>query len=182
MRVGKMSMGVSLEGRCPFSIIGWWRLAMSIPPEINANGQLKAVLKRAVKTCCRRDHSPSQAGWSRFAGGSWGASANGRVSNSPEFCARPTTEFRKSKPDCDRTERLSISESRLMVEKSVAPLHTRLDLRRLSSTYETSIDSPGCAVVEEVAHDQARLSTGSLQRSAFRSAPRRQPGNSGLPL
>ncbi|MDA7621892.1 asparagine synthase (glutamine-hydrolyzing) [bacterium] len=50
MRVDKMSMGVSLEGRVPFLDHKFVELAMSIPTEVKIrDGQLKAVLKRAVR-------------------------------------------------------------------------------------------------------------------------------------
>jgi asparagine synthase (glutamine-hydrolysing) len=50
MRVDKMSMGVSLEGRVPFLDHKLVELAMSIPDEVKMrNGVLKAVLKKAVR-------------------------------------------------------------------------------------------------------------------------------------
>ncbi len=49
MRVDKMSMGVSLEGRMPFLDHKFVELAMSIPSEVKTrNGNLKHILKRAV--------------------------------------------------------------------------------------------------------------------------------------
>ena len=50
MRVDKMSMGVSLEGRVPFLDHKFVELAMSIPPEVKTrNGTLKYILKKAVR-------------------------------------------------------------------------------------------------------------------------------------
>jgi asparagine synthase (glutamine-hydrolysing) len=50
MRVDKMSMGVSLEGRVPFLDHELVTLAMSIPTETKVgDGELKRVLKRAVR-------------------------------------------------------------------------------------------------------------------------------------
>jgi asparagine synthase (glutamine-hydrolysing) len=50
MRVDKMSMGVSLEGRVPFLDHKFVELAMSIPEETKTNGgTLKHVLKKAVR-------------------------------------------------------------------------------------------------------------------------------------
>jgi asparagine synthase (glutamine-hydrolysing) len=50
MRVDKMSMGVSLEGRVPFLDYKFVELAMSIPPEMKTrNGTLKHILKKAVR-------------------------------------------------------------------------------------------------------------------------------------
>lgn len=50
MRVDKMSMGVSLEGRVPFLDHKFVELAMSIPERVKTrNGQLKHILKRAVR-------------------------------------------------------------------------------------------------------------------------------------
>ena len=50
MRVDKMAMGVSLEGRVPFLDHKFVELAMSIPAEMKTkDGQLKSVLKGAVR-------------------------------------------------------------------------------------------------------------------------------------
>jgi asparagine synthase (glutamine-hydrolysing) len=50
MRVDKMSMGVSLEGRVPFLDHKFVELAMSIPAAVKTrNGDLKYVLKKAVR-------------------------------------------------------------------------------------------------------------------------------------
>jgi asparagine synthase (glutamine-hydrolysing) len=50
MRVDKMSMGVSLEGRVPFLDHKFVELAMSIPTAIKTkNGDLKHILKKAVR-------------------------------------------------------------------------------------------------------------------------------------
>jgi asparagine synthase (glutamine-hydrolysing) len=50
MRVDKMSMGVSLEGRVPFLDHKFVELAMSIPAEVKVrNGSLKYILKKAVR-------------------------------------------------------------------------------------------------------------------------------------
>lgn len=50
MRVDKMSMGVSLEGRVPFLDHRFVELAMSIPSALKTKGgQLKAILKQAVR-------------------------------------------------------------------------------------------------------------------------------------
>jgi asparagine synthase (glutamine-hydrolysing) len=50
MRVDKMSMGVSLEGRVPFLDHKFVELAMSIPSEMKLrNGTLKHMLKKAVR-------------------------------------------------------------------------------------------------------------------------------------
>jgi asparagine synthase (glutamine-hydrolysing) len=50
MRVDKMSMGVSLEGRVPFLDHKFVELAMSIPTAIKTkNGTLKYILKQAVR-------------------------------------------------------------------------------------------------------------------------------------
>lgn len=50
MRVDKMSMGVSLEGRVPFLDHKFVELAMSIPTSIKTkNGVLKYILKKAVR-------------------------------------------------------------------------------------------------------------------------------------
>ncbi len=50
MRVDKMSMGVSLEGRVPFLDHKFVELALSIPSAIKTkNGQLKHILKKAVR-------------------------------------------------------------------------------------------------------------------------------------
>jgi asparagine synthase (glutamine-hydrolysing) len=50
MRVDKMSMGVSLEGRVPFLDHKFVELAMSIPESVKTrNGQLKYILKKAVR-------------------------------------------------------------------------------------------------------------------------------------
>lgn len=50
MRVDKMSMGVSLEGRVPFLDHKFVELAMSIPSNIKTkNGTLKYILKKAVR-------------------------------------------------------------------------------------------------------------------------------------
>ncbi|MDO8944629.1 MAG: asparagine synthase C-terminal domain-containing protein, partial [Desulfobacterales bacterium] len=50
MRVDKMSMGVSLEGRVPFLDHKFVELAMSIPAAVKTrNGTLKAILKKAVR-------------------------------------------------------------------------------------------------------------------------------------
>ncbi len=50
MRVDKMSMGVSLEGRVPFLDYKFVELAMSIPSSIKTkNGELKYILKKAVR-------------------------------------------------------------------------------------------------------------------------------------
>ena len=50
MRVDKMSMGVSLEGRVPFLDHKFVELALSIPTAVKMrNGELKAILKRAVR-------------------------------------------------------------------------------------------------------------------------------------
>ena len=50
MRVDKMSMGVSLEGRVPFLDHRFVELAMSIPTDVKTrNGTLKHILKRAVR-------------------------------------------------------------------------------------------------------------------------------------
>lgn len=50
MRVDKMSMGVSLEGRVPFLDHKFVELAMSIPTEVKIrNGTLKHILKKAVR-------------------------------------------------------------------------------------------------------------------------------------
>jgi asparagine synthase (glutamine-hydrolysing) len=50
MRVDKMSMGVSLEGRVPFLDHEFVQLAMSIPERSKMNGgTLKHILKKAVR-------------------------------------------------------------------------------------------------------------------------------------
>jgi asparagine synthase (glutamine-hydrolysing) len=50
MRVDKMSMGVSLEGRVPFLDHKFVELAMSIPSSVKTqNGTLKHILKKAVR-------------------------------------------------------------------------------------------------------------------------------------
>ncbi|MCA9095237.1 MAG: asparagine synthase C-terminal domain-containing protein, partial [Planctomycetaceae bacterium] len=50
MRVDKMSMGVSLEGRVPFLDHKFVELAMSIPSKMKTkNGTLKYLLKKAVR-------------------------------------------------------------------------------------------------------------------------------------
>jgi asparagine synthase (glutamine-hydrolysing) len=50
MRVDKMSMGVSLEGRVPFLDHKFVELAMSIPEKIKTkNGTLKYILKKSVR-------------------------------------------------------------------------------------------------------------------------------------
>jgi asparagine synthase (glutamine-hydrolysing) len=50
MRVDKMSMGVSLEGRVPFLDHKFVELAMSIPQSLKTkNGTLKYMLKKAVR-------------------------------------------------------------------------------------------------------------------------------------
>ncbi|MBF0186791.1 MAG: asparagine synthase (glutamine-hydrolyzing) [Magnetococcales bacterium] len=50
MRVDKMSMGVSLEGRVPFLDHRFVELALSIPTEVKLrDGQVKHILKRAVR-------------------------------------------------------------------------------------------------------------------------------------
>jgi asparagine synthase (glutamine-hydrolysing) len=50
MRVDKMSMGVSLEGRVPFLDHKFVELAMSIPSAVKIrNGSLKHILKKAVR-------------------------------------------------------------------------------------------------------------------------------------
>jgi asparagine synthase (glutamine-hydrolysing) len=50
MRVDKMSMGVSLEGRVPFLDHKFVELAMSIPTDVKSrNGTLKYILKKAVR-------------------------------------------------------------------------------------------------------------------------------------
>jgi asparagine synthase (glutamine-hydrolysing) len=50
MRVDKMSMGVSLEGRIPFLDHKFVELAMSIPSSVKTrNGTLKHILKKAVR-------------------------------------------------------------------------------------------------------------------------------------
>ena len=50
MRVDKMSMGVSLEGRVPFLDHKFVELAMSIPQKIKTkNGTLKSILKKSVR-------------------------------------------------------------------------------------------------------------------------------------
>lgn len=50
MRVDKMSMGVSLEGRVPFLDHKFVELAMSIPQKIKTkNGVLKSILKKSVR-------------------------------------------------------------------------------------------------------------------------------------
>jgi asparagine synthase (glutamine-hydrolysing) len=50
MRVDKMSMGVSLEGRVPFLDHKFVELAMSIPSKAKTNGgTLKHILKKAVR-------------------------------------------------------------------------------------------------------------------------------------
>jgi asparagine synthase (glutamine-hydrolysing) len=50
MRVDKMSMGVSLEGRVPFLDRKFVELAMSIPAALKTrNGTLKHILKKAVR-------------------------------------------------------------------------------------------------------------------------------------
>src|SRR6266545_6856306 len=50
MRVDKMSMGVSLEGRVPFLDHKFVELAMSIPASLKfKNGTLKYILKKAVR-------------------------------------------------------------------------------------------------------------------------------------
>ena len=50
MRVDKMSMGVSLEGRVPFLDHKFVELAMSIPAAVKTrNGTLKHILKKAVR-------------------------------------------------------------------------------------------------------------------------------------
>ena len=50
MRVDKMSMGVSLEGRVPFLDHKFVELAMSIPTAVKTkNGELKHILKKAVR-------------------------------------------------------------------------------------------------------------------------------------
>jgi asparagine synthase (glutamine-hydrolysing) len=50
MRIDKMSMGVSLEGRVPFLDHKFVELAMSIPEGVKTkNGTLKYILKKAVR-------------------------------------------------------------------------------------------------------------------------------------
>jgi asparagine synthase (glutamine-hydrolysing) len=50
MRIDKMSMGVSLEGRVPFLDHKFVELAMSIPESVKTkNGILKYILKKAVR-------------------------------------------------------------------------------------------------------------------------------------
>src|SRR5262249_24655291 len=50
MRVDKMSMGVSLEGRVPFLDHKFVELALSIPSAVKTkNGDLKYILKKAVR-------------------------------------------------------------------------------------------------------------------------------------
>ena len=50
MRVDKMAMGVSLEGRVPFLDHKFVELAMSIPAAVKiGNGQLKSILKKSVR-------------------------------------------------------------------------------------------------------------------------------------
>jgi asparagine synthase (glutamine-hydrolysing) len=50
MRIDKMSMGVSLEGRVPFLDHKFVELAMSIPASVKTkNGTLKYILKKAVR-------------------------------------------------------------------------------------------------------------------------------------
>lgn len=50
MRVDKMSMGVSLEGRVPFLDHKFVELAMSIAPAMKTkDGNLKYILKKAVR-------------------------------------------------------------------------------------------------------------------------------------
>ena len=50
MRVDKMSMGASLEGRVPFLDHEFVQLALSIPADVKTrNGTLKYILKKAVR-------------------------------------------------------------------------------------------------------------------------------------
>jgi len=50
MRVDKMAMGVSLEGRVPFLDHKLVELAMSIPENVKTrNGELKHILKKGVR-------------------------------------------------------------------------------------------------------------------------------------
>jgi len=50
MRIDKMSMGVSLEGRVPFLDHKFVELAMSIPSSVKTkNGELKYILKKSVR-------------------------------------------------------------------------------------------------------------------------------------
>ena len=50
MRVDKMSMGVSLEGRVPFLDHKFVELALGIPTAVKTkNGELKYILKKAVR-------------------------------------------------------------------------------------------------------------------------------------
>jgi asparagine synthase (glutamine-hydrolysing) len=50
MRVDKMSMGVSLEGRVPFLDHEFVALALSIPTAVKTRGgELKHILKKAVR-------------------------------------------------------------------------------------------------------------------------------------
>jgi asparagine synthase (glutamine-hydrolysing) len=49
MRVDKMAMGVSLEGRVPFLDHVFVTLAMSIPTEVKTRNGLKYILKKAVR-------------------------------------------------------------------------------------------------------------------------------------
>ena len=50
MRVDKMSMGASLEGRVPFLDHKFVELAMSIPEAVKTrNGNLKYILKKSVR-------------------------------------------------------------------------------------------------------------------------------------
>ena len=50
MRIDKMTMGMSLEGRVPFLDHKLVELAMSIPDEVKTrSGNLKAILKKAVR-------------------------------------------------------------------------------------------------------------------------------------
>src|SRR5262249_39682518 len=56
MRVDKMTMGVSLEGRVPFLDHQFVSLAMSIPSALKTkNGSLKHLLKKAVRDIVPRE-------------------------------------------------------------------------------------------------------------------------------
>jgi asparagine synthase (glutamine-hydrolysing) len=50
MRIDKMSMGVSLEGRVPYLDYKFVEFAMSIPERVKTNnGNLKHILKKSVR-------------------------------------------------------------------------------------------------------------------------------------
>ena len=111
MRVDKMSMGVSLEGRVPFLDHKFVELAMSIPESVKTkNGNLKHILKKSVRGLIPDELIDRKKQGFGVPIHEW-------------FVDRLGEQTRKElKSFCDATDFINFSEVQQLIEKRQSPL------------------------------------------------------------